>query len=298
MLETLNHCPICSESNYKLFLTCQDYTVSQDLFNIVECTNCNFLYTNPRPFPKDLGKYYKSDDYISHSNKSNNLTNFTYRIARNYTLKGKLSLVNRLQDRKTKLLDLGCGTGHFLKICSDDGWKCTGVEPDPDARKQATEQGLKVFSNIEGVSLEQYNVISMWHVLEHVPNLNDYLSFIKTRLASNGHLIVAVPNHQSHDAKNYQDKWAAYDVPRHLYHFDQNSMAKLMHKHSLQIKEVKPMKLDSYYVSLLSESYKGSGIAKFPKAFLEGIKSNRYANNNHNNYSSLIYIIEHLNEGN
>ncbi|UII28263.1 class I SAM-dependent methyltransferase [Fulvivirga maritima] len=298
MLETLDHCPVCGESNYNQFLTCKDYTVSQESFNIVECSNCNFLFTNPRPFPKDLGKYYKSEEYISHSNKSNNLVNSIYRVARNYTLKNKLSLVNSLQSNKGSLLDLGCGTGHFLKTCKDADWNTTGVEPDDSARSIATAQELKVYTAIQELPDKQFDIISMWHVLEHVPDLNDYLSFIKTRLAQTGTFIVAVPNHESHDAQKYKDKWAAYDVPRHLYHFDQKSMVRLMEKHSLHVKEVKPMKLDSYYVSILSETYKGSSIEKYPKAFISGLKSNQYARKNSNNYSSLIYIIEHLNEAN
>ncbi|UII22340.1 class I SAM-dependent methyltransferase [Fulvivirga ligni] len=291
MLETLSQCPICEGTTFTDQFTCKDYTVSKEKFTVVRCNSCKFLFTNPRPAEQNLGEYYQSEDYISHSNQSNNPINFIYKIARQYTLKGKLKLVNTLQPNKGYILDIGCGTGHFLETCEADGWKTTGVEPDETARKYSINKVEHLYESIDQVPDETFNVISMWHVLEHIPNLNGFMKHIQRLLKSNGCFIVAVPNHESMDAQMYKEQWAAYDVPRHLYHFDQQSMQSLMAKYGMKIDAVKPMKLDSFYVSLLSETYKGSGVTKYAKSLINGLKSNSYAKKNKNNYSSLIYII-------
>ncbi len=291
-LEKLTHCPICNSDKNKLHKTVKDYTVSQETFDIVACKECSFLYTNPRPNAESLGAYYKSDDYISHTNKSNNPINLIYKLARTQTLKWKYNLVSKSKPKN--ILDYGCGTGHFLNYCKKKGLDVNGFEPDEDARALAiTEVGSVVASNSADIT-KKFDVITLWHVLEHIPNLNEVVDWLKEHLAKNGRLIIAVPNPESYDAKLFKEHWAAYDVPRHLYHFTKTTLADLATRHHFSLESVQPMKLDSFYVSLLSNQHKYSS-TKPIKSFLNGLKSNSYANKEMN-HSSLIYVLKHADE--
>lgn len=293
MYERLEECPVCGSSHFNNFMICQDYTVSQESFAIVECKKCHFKFTNPRPSERNVGKYYQSEAYISHSNSKKGWINRAYHLVRMYTLRQKLSLINSLVKNNKTILDIGCGTGMFLKICKQNGWQVAGVEPDPGARNQAKEL---VQSSVEEDILLAYDgkvfdVITMWHVLEHVHELEKVIIKLQKLLAPEGTIVVAVPNCESLDAKIYQEKWAAYDVPRHLYHFSPNSIKTLFKKYKLKVKETLPMKLDAFYVSLLSTQYK-EGKTNYVEALKTGYASNKWAKHNGNNYSSLIYLIQ------
>lgn len=291
---TINKCLVCGSDSFEPFLVCKDYTVSQQNFNIVSCKSCGFKFTNPRPENSVIGDYYKAEDYVSHSNTTKGVVNKLYHSVRNYTLKQKLKLISSYVSRGT-MLDYGCGTGMFLNVCKNDGWETYGMEPDDNARKMSIEKGLDVFSDKDKVSDriadKKFNAITLWHVLEHVTDMEATLSFFKSKLNDDGVLIIAVPNHVSYDAQYYKEFWAAYDVPRHLHHFDINSMTSLVEKAGFKFKESKPMKFDSFYVSMLSEKYK-TGSVNLVKAFLVGLTSNFKAKDTHS-YSSTIYIFKH-----
>jgi 2-polyprenyl-3-methyl-5-hydroxy-6-metoxy-1,4-benzoquinol methylase len=240
-----------------------------------------------------LGEYYKSEDYISHSNTSKGIISKLYKSVRNYTLNKKLKLISGFVSRGT-ILDYGCGIGMFLNVCQKAGWKSFGMEPDEGARKIATEMGLKTFSDKKTIQTqigtETFDIITLWHVLEHVTDLEETLNFFKTKLNQNGALIIAVPNYTSYDAKHYKEFWAAYDVPRHLYHFEIETIQKLLSPFGFKLVQTKPMKFDSFYVSMLSEKYK-TGSIKYLSAFLTGLKSNLKAKRA-KDYSSVIYIFK------
>ncbi len=295
-MNQINNCPVCKNQSFTSFLICKDYTVSKENFNIVTCSNCKFVFTNPTPNVEDLGSYYLSEDYISHSNTSKGLISKLYKTIRNYTLKNKLKLINKYVSRGT-LLDYGCGTGMFLNVCKQNGWKVCGLEPDAGAAKFATEMGLNVFSDknrvITYTNNTKFNIITLWHVLEHVTDLEDTLAFFKNNLDKNGVLIIALPNYKSYDATYYNEYWAAYDVPRHLYHFDINSIQNLVKPFGFSLIETLPMKFDSFYVSMLSEKYKTGKINYF-KAFFTGLKSNLKAKAT-KNYSSVVYVFKNTN---
>lgn len=290
----LEKCIVCGSSQFEPFLVCKDYTVSQENFNIVSCKSCGFKFTNPRPENSVIGDYYKAEEYVSHSNTTKGVVNKLYHSVRNYTLKQKLKLISSYVSRGT-MFDYGCGTGMFLNVCKNDGWETYGMEPDDNARKMSIEKGLDVFSDKDKVSDriadKKFNAITLWHVLEHVTDMEATLSFFKSKLNDDGVLIIAVPNHVSYDAQYYKEFWAAYDVPRHLHHFDINSMTSLVEKAGFKFKESKPMKFDSFYVSMLSEKYK-TGSVNLVKAFLVGLTSNFKAKDTHS-YSSTIYIFKH-----
>jgi len=293
MYERLNKCPLCESSHFKIKMICQDRTVSQESFAVIECQKCHFKFTNPRPSLANLGKYYKSEAYISHSDSKKGFINRAYHLARLYTLRQKLKLVNSLVKKNKTLLDIGCGTGMFLQVCKSNGWQIAGIEPDATAREQAKKRNQVPIEEdlLAAYDGKLFDVITMWHVLEHVHDLDKVVSKLKKLLEPAGTLIVAVPNCDSLDAKIYQENWAAYDVPRHLYHFTQESIRVLFQKHKLKVKDTLPMKLDAYYVSLLSIQYR-EGETNYLEAIKTGYASNKWAKENGKNYSSLIYLIQ------
>ena len=285
----------------KLYLSCKDYTVSRETFSIFIDEESELLVTSPRPKNEELAKYYESEDYISHSNSKKSFIDKVYQIVRNHTIKQKVKLINSFNETDKKMLDIGTGTGDFLFACKNNEWEVTGVEPNKNARNLALEKlqntNHKIYNTIEDLKSNTkqstdgiYDVITMWHVLEHVPNLTEYISSLKQLLKSDGTLVIAVPNYKSFDAKYYNEFWAAYDVPRHLWHFSRTAIQKLFQIENMKVVKTLPMKFDSYYVSLLSEKYK-SGKTNLLKAFKIGFQSNSKAKQS-NEYSSLIYVIK------
>jgi 2-polyprenyl-3-methyl-5-hydroxy-6-metoxy-1,4-benzoquinol methylase len=295
MYEKLIECPVCGGSNITNHKVVLDHSVSHESFVITICDSCQFQFTNPRPTEEEIGKYYQSEDYISHNDKGNSPVNLVYKLARNFAIKSKNQLINSIsKNAKGRILDFGCGTGTFLTAMKKDGWTIEGVETNIKARQIAEEATKQdIYKNLSSLNIKnkKFNVITLWHVLEHIHQLNDTIATLKSLLKEKGVIIIAVPNISSYDQNLYQEKWAAYDVPRHLYHFNTDSMKTLMLKHGLKVKKVYPMKLDAYYISLLSEKYK-TDKNKYIKALLNGYRSNTYASNNDNNYSSLIFKIK------
>lgn len=285
------------ENKNKVILTCKDNTVSNEMFDLILDKKLDMLITSPQPKEDELSKYYESEAYISHTDASKSLFDKAYQVVKNYTIKQKIKLINSLNSEKKTILDIGCGTGDFLEACKNNDWKITGVEPNERARNLTIKKtDIGIFINIEEVienTSNKFDVITMWHVLEHVPNLQEYINSLKNLLKSNGVLIIAVPNYKSHDAVYYEKFWAAYDVPRHLWHFSQKSINLLFKDFGFELVKTLPMKFDAYYVSLLSEKYK-SGKSNPFKAFYRGFLSNLKAKQN-KEYSSLIYILKNTN---
>ncbi|MGY5352161.1 class I SAM-dependent methyltransferase [Wenyingzhuangia sp. IMCC45533] len=327
------------------YLKTKDYAVSNQKFELLLDDRIDLLITNPRPNKEDLVKYYESTEYVSHTDRRKTVTELIYNCVKKYTLKKKLKLINSFDFKERTLLDIGCGTGDFLKTCQQSGWKVTGIEPNKKASEKAQEKlkkGTYIYTDIhaffdddfageeknidfkesykhtklyhhnehETKDIEkevlkfdgnynetaedpyQFDVITMWHVLEHVYDLDMYIYRLKKLLKPNGTLIIAVPNFKSFDAEHYKEFWAAYDVPRHLWHFSQTAIHRLFSTELIKVVQTIPMKFDAFYVSLLSEKYK-TGKKNFIKAFMNGIKSNRSAKRT-GEYSSLIYVLKNM----
>ena len=275
------------------FLKVKDHSVSGEEFQLIQNKTYGFLETSPQPEAKRLSDYYKTEDYISHTDSKRNLFEKVYHLVRSISLKKKLKLINSFQSLEKNLLDVGCGTGDFLQVAQQNNWNISGIEPNEQARQIANQKtNNSVFDSEQLVKFKNhsFDVITLWHVLEHLPNLEQQVLTLKTLLKENGTLIVAVPNHKSNDAKHYKNFWAAYDVPRHLWHFNQDSISKLFALQNMQVMKTQPMKFDAYYVSLLSEKYKSGSMNLF-KAFWIGLRSNMKAKRS-GEYSSLIYIIK------
>ncbi len=288
------YCPCCGSDNMFHKLTAKDHTVSEEKFEVWHCNACSIRFTQNIPDQSSIGRYYQSENYISHTDTKKGLINSIYHIVRKRTLHQKQRLVEKFTGYKNgNLLDLGAGTGAFSSHMKDAGWNVIGLEPDETTRLRAFE--------LHGISLQgtdalfisapaSFEAVSMWHVLEHVHALHDYLEQINRVLKPSGKAFIAVPNYTSFDAEVYKEYWAAYDVPRHLYHFSPRSMKLLIEKHGMKLNLLQPMWYDSFYVSLLSEQYK-TGKPGNMHAAKNGLLSNLKAFNNPGKCSSVIYVI-------
>jgi 2-polyprenyl-3-methyl-5-hydroxy-6-metoxy-1,4-benzoquinol methylase len=290
--ERLESCPVCSKPEFRNKLVVEDRTVSHESFAIVQCAGCGFQFTNPRPSQADIGRYYESDDYVSHNSSATGLVNQAYKVARFFTIRRKVSLLNKFAPRRGQLLDYGCGTGHFLGAAKSAGWQVAGLEPNARAREAASQRLGQPIGQKDLASFQPgtFDAITLWHVLEHVHTLNETLVQLKALLRPDGVLLIAVPNVESLDAQHYRELWAAYDVPRHLYHFAPKTMAQLLKKHKLTIRETLPMPLDAYYVSMLSEKHKAERAGGIITVLKAGYKSNQYAEQHEGQFSSLLYV--------
>jgi 2-polyprenyl-3-methyl-5-hydroxy-6-metoxy-1,4-benzoquinol methylase len=272
---THNQCPVCGNAPLSSFLNCKDYTVSAENFAISYCQNCKTGITQAAPDQENIGKYYQSDSYISHSNTKEGLVNRLYHIARNFMLGSKKNTVTKYAKlSKGKLLDIGSGTGYFLNAMKESAWEVMGIEADENARKFSEKQfALTVFlpEKINQLPDNQFDAITLWHVLEHLHDLGGTWKHLARLLKDTGVLLIAVPNHQSYDAKHYQAFWAAYDVPRHLWHFSPKSIETLAQEHGFQIVAKKIMPFDPFYIALLSEKYKGSSLGLLAGAWHGGL---------------------------
>lgn len=291
-MTTMLTCPACGNRSFCHYLDTCDYSVSKEKFSLHQCILCGLLATWPQPRGKSLTKYYQSDAYISHSGRGESkVITKLYALARNFTLIAKAKMVEKYTTREA-ILDIGCGTGDFLRVMQLRGWQVHGIEPADEPREQAEKKlGRKLATNLAAEENIGYTAITLWHTLEHTTEPDQVLSICRKWLKPEGILIIAVPNYRSADAQHYRGHWAGYDVPRHLWHFSQNSIIQLLRKTDLELIQKKPMWLDAFYVSMMSESYIRANhtIAGYAKGFVQGLKSNIEACKT-KEYSSTIYI--------
>ncbi len=295
-METLDKCPVCNQINLKDHFSVNDYFLSKEEFQLQICEDCNFILTNPRPEENSLGKYYKSENYISHSDIKKGLVNKIYHIVRKYTIRQKFSIVNKFSSGKN-VIDFGSGTGTLLKYFDNMGWTTLGFELDLIARELSIQNySLKIEkpSEINFVKPGSFQAITLWHVLEHVPDLNSTFASFQKILPDTGTLFVAIPNIDSFDSKYYKKYWAALDVPRHLYHFNHKSIIQLATTYGFHLHKIIPLYFDSFYISLLSEKYKNNKFY-FVSGMLLGLLSNILGSFQRKNYSSCLYVFKKLN---
>jgi len=288
-------CPSCQSTDINFIFDCVDESVSHKAYPVWECRNCKLRFTQDVPEESAIGEYYQAEAYVSHTDSRKGVINKLYHLVRGITMRNKRKLLIRVAGKKGgKLLDIGAGTGMFLYVMKQAGWEVKGLEPDSQTRLRAKElHQIDLDNSSELFRLsEHFDAITMWHVLEHVHRLHEYIDKIKSLLAKDGKAVIAVPNYSSWDAKHYGKSWAAYDVPRHLYHFNPSAMQVLMKLHGLKIDEIRPMWFDSFYVSMLTEKYRRSSFG-ICRALCNGLISNAAAMLNKKECSSVIYIVSH-----
>ncbi|MDR1983894.1 MAG: class I SAM-dependent methyltransferase [Prevotellaceae bacterium] len=294
---TIQKCPICSSIKIKPEFVCKDYLTSNENFDVYMCQQCEFLFTNNFPSNNSIGKYYDNPKYISHSDTKQGFINKLYHFVRAYVIKRKLNFVCRQAGKKNgKILDIGCGTGYFLNEAKRKGWETAGIEKNEQARKSATEHFnlfVKHETHIYEFPKDSFDVITLWHVLEHLEDLSEIMEKIYDLLLSDGIAVIALPNCSSYDARHYKTYWAGYDLPRHLWHFTPKTMELLAKKFNFNIVYKKPMHFDSFYVSILSEKYKRhTYVIAFIKAMFIGAVSNIKALRNKDKGSSIVYVLK------
>ncbi|MCA6078515.1 class I SAM-dependent methyltransferase [Fulvivirga sedimenti] len=282
-------CQACGNQSLQHYLTVRDHFLSKEEFDLLHCIHCDMLTTYP--VPEDISRYYDSEDYLSHQFTKKNLITALYKFIRDVQVNNKLDLIGSYHSAGS-LLDVGCGTGYFLKTAQTNGYHVSGVEINTGARQVAQELiQIPIYASLSDIKESAFDIITLWHVLEHLPKPVTQFQRLHSLLSSKGTLLIAVPNYKSKDAVHYKEYWAGYDVPRHLYHFSQQSIHKLADKTGFIIERVVPMKYDSFYVSLLSERYKNSGPTAYINAFIQGMRSNMSASGS-TEYSSLIYVLQ------
>lgn len=287
--ETLHECLVCNEKHFETYLELEDYSNSKEPFTIAKCTKCGFLFTNPRPDKEHIEPYYESEN----SNRLDGLMNTIYKQVRLYAIAKKVALMMRIVDGKKTLLDYNCGTGEFLNVLQLNKWEVKGIESKLGPGNQAiSNYKLDVMpsDSIFSMKNESFSIITMWHALEHLHDLNETVAQLGKLLTKTGKMVIAVPNCEAKDVQFYGKHWAGWDVPRHLYHFSEDTLSKLLSKHELKIIDVKPMTFDSFYIDLLSEKDR-SGRMNPVRAFWNGFRSNLAGVANNNKYASLIYIV-------
>ena len=285
-------CPVCNEGEFSLVFPVKDYAVSGEIFDILECRNCRVRITHPIPGKNQIDRYYESDEYLPHSETSRGILGFLYRQVQKLMITRKRKVVENVSNSSSgRLLDVGCGTGEFVFEMARSGWKVDGIDANKQARVTAHKRyGIDVKSpgQLKNRRGFEFDVITFWHALEHLHNLNDYLRKIRSYLKNDGFLLVATPNYESFDGDYYQADWAAYDVPRHLYHFNYQSLTLLLQRNGFAVTQIRRLPFDSFYISILSEQYKGESLIR---GLWIGLRSFLNALSDPRRCSSIIYIL-------
>ena len=287
-----NKCPWCDSDKAQINLWLKDEFLTKEDFHICECLNCGLLYTMPRPDKDHIGAYYKSEDYYSHKENTKGFVPKLYERIKKNNLKNKYQLAtNGLS--VGKMLEIGCGVGDFLHTAEEHGWECIGVEPSEEAKAIATKRtkaSILSSEELESLADEQFDLITMWHVLEHVDDLRWEMDQLQRLIKPHGRIVIAVPNYKSYDGQYYKEHWAAYDVPRHLNHFNRTVLTKMFKTKGLELKKMDKLKWDAYYISYMSEQYRINSLPLVRGAF-RGLISNSKARKS-GEWSSLVYIFE------
>jgi SAM-dependent methyltransferase len=298
-VEILNTCPVCGNKQFQKMHECQDFVASGETFTIVSCNSCTLQFTNPRPDEGEIGKYYQSDRYISHSGNDKSELGVTYKIydlVRNYSIGSKLKTIKSYH-QNGKLLDLGCGLGYFLNgVKEDKVFDAEGADISNEAIDYVDKQfGIKVIpeQSLKNIAENTYDIITQWHVMEHVHRLDERMMDLKKMLKPNGTMFIAVPISNSYDSKHYKEFWDGYDVPRHLYHFNRKSFNELMKKHQFHVVAEKAMIFDAPYISMRSEYHQKNALGFVRGAFWGFISTlSALFTNNH---SSILFVVKHNN---
>ena len=235
-------CNLCGSDRFEPHLVRGDLNLYlPGEFQLVRCNNCELIYQNPRPLAADLMTMYPQE-YDQYQDATKREHSRILQLDRLYGLRKRSKAVMRHIERG-RLLDVGCATGEFLNAIRDKGWEVVGVEPSPLASRWARENlDLDVKTGtLETVALpdESFDVVTMWNVIEHVPDPHAVLSKAYRLLRSNGLLVLTTPNFDSVDVKIFGRYWIGYELPRHFYVFSRRTLLEVVEKAGFRVLETK-----------------------------------------------------------
>ncbi|MEE9371564.1 MAG: class I SAM-dependent methyltransferase [Saprospiraceae bacterium] len=292
----MKNCPVCGNTEFESVYELDDYKITHETFSLEKCPNCTLIFTVDPPLGENIGHYYKSDDYLEHSNRKTDLFSKMYSWARDFMFSYKYGIIKKLA-KEGSILDIGAGSGHFLNFMSSKGFTATGIEMNERARTYAKNNfGIDVHPDhyLYSPKLSQkFDMISLWHVMEHLFDLDKVVSRLSELLSHDGHLVIALPNYRALEVSIYKKYWNGWDVPRHLWHFSSESVGHLFEKHHFEITQMKMMPLDPFFNTLLTNKYRnGNPILNVFKMVAVGGMSFLYGLINVKKASSIIYIIK------
>ncbi|MBS3738277.1 class I SAM-dependent methyltransferase [Mesohalobacter halotolerans] len=272
----------------------KDHFLTQEYFEVKPSQYKGILQTFPQPKEEDLSKYYDSPAYISHQTQAKSLKDKIYQRVKSFMTNKKRQMVLK-HHQQGKILDIGAGTGQFLEVFKKEDWSKFCIEPSIKLHPELSEKGIKRKDYLNEFEDHSFEVITLWHSLEHIPDLENAINQLRRILKPDGVLFIAVPNHKSHDAQYYKKYWAAWDVPRHLWHFSRRGLKSIFYDYGFNCIKETGMPFDAFYVSILSEHYKSKG--NIVMAIFVGLLSNLKAVFN-NKYSSILYVLKPFKEQN
>ena len=249
----------------------KDYLVTHESF-FVEEKEKGISFTHPVIADEEIDKYYNTTAYLSHSSNKT-LISFFFDLFSNIMVKKKTSFMLGLGG-VSAYLDYGCGIGKLISSMNKKGVASYGYDTSSLAISVCNNKSLNASSNLDDLP-NKYDLISFWHSLEHVSDYTKVLKKTKKMLSKNGTMVVALPNYDSFDAKFYSKFWAAYDTPRHRVHFTKKGFIKAASQLGFEVVKTKPLFLDSFYISMMSEKYKQS-LFYFLKGLFIGALSNLF----------------------
>ena len=263
-------CPLCGASGQMPYADCIDFTVSKESFILLRCPQCGVVFTSNPPKESETIRYDTLDLKLKLGDSPRGLTDKLYYYVRHRMLRKKASIVESQSYRTGgTLLNYGAKTGYFSHYMERRGWKVTSIEKYHEERQFSLEtfhHRMYDVSEMDRLTPETFDVITLWHVFEHCYNPNGLLNRFYRLLRPGGILLIACPNICSTDAMHYGANWAAYNVPRHLWHFNPTSLSNLLNKHGFTLMHRQKLSYDCFYISVLSEKNKNS---KMP--FLRGM---------------------------
>jgi 2-polyprenyl-3-methyl-5-hydroxy-6-metoxy-1,4-benzoquinol methylase len=292
----ISTCPVCGSPEFEFshYLNVPDWLVSKENFELKKCGNCSFIFTANAPLLENAGPYYESEEYVEHTDTNKGLIYGVYHQARKLMLKFKLSNI-RSYSKSTKLLDIGSGSGYFINYMKQNGYNVSGVEISDKAVALCKDKfDISVNSPTEFLAEKlpkDFDIITMWHVFEHVYSFNEYFDILHKSLKENGHVFVALPNPNCFEAKHYKNYWNGFDTPRHLWHFTPKTFKQFAEGHGFEMISMKRLPLDPFFNAMVSSSYK-SGLKFLPYTFTIGLISFINGLINRDKASSLIYILK------
>ena len=290
---TAIECPLCGGNDTSHFTDCTDHAVSNETYSLQRCGSCGLIFTIAPPDSQDKQTYSKLDQELNRADNPRKRLDRLYYYARILNIRRKIRLIERLTRVSSgKLLNYGAKSGYFSSRMTDRGWKVTSLEEYHEQRIFSLEMfhhRMMDIDEIDSLPPGSFDAVTLWHTLEHQEDPHTLIEKLIRLLKPNGLLFAAVPNTDSLDAAWYGSQWAAWDVPRHLLHFNTTSMIRFGLAHNLVLMHHERMPFEAFYIPMLSEKFKGNRHPIITGA-VRGLKFWHKTNTDREKSSSIVYV--------